>query len=532
MTRLKKRYWISLSLLLIIILLSLFGWQYWLSFKQKYQLTINWQGISVGFNGLSFTDLTVSQSSMLSLTVKELHISWSNLSAENIDIHWLSDETHKIANTAEKELRREDKNPNQFAFDTQLVSSILHWLPNTINIHSLRFYQQDKPLLDIKVALEKQLESILLNVSTNTQYSANLSAIIAFNEMDSRLEIQNGILTTTINQFGIQNGHLNLPFTGSITGNRIILTNLDTAAINLAKVNISDDVILSNLISKLSFQIESSIPFKNNQLSATAQLAINKLNAIYKNSEIKSVTGNMNLSVKNNQLSISTPSINIQEMNVGVIFEKIKFAGAYSSILTAPEKGIVVWKNAQATIFSGKIFLDKGKLDLAKLPQQVNLNLTQIQLKDILAKYPVEGLVGNGAIDGTLPITLSEVKNKGKTTFHLLIKNGQLTSTNQGYLQFENPALKDYVKNNPKMKILTDILKNFHYTKLTSKVDYANDIAKLGLNIQGSNSDVENGKAVNFNITLEENIAKLMTSLLLSDQISEPIRKRIESRLK
>ena len=64
------------------------------------------------------------------------------------------------------------------------------------------------------------------------------------------------------------------------------------------------------------------------------------------------------------------------------------------------------------------------------------------------------------------------------------------------------------------------------------KVSCGSIIAKLGLNIQGSNRDVENNKAVNLNINLEENIAKLLISLQLADQINEPIRKRIEAYLK
>ncbi|OCF96907.1 intermembrane phospholipid transport protein YdbH family protein [Gilliamella sp. wkB308] len=531
MARLKKRYWFSFIFMLIISLLGLFGWHYWLSFKQKNQLTLDWHGFNIGFDGVSFDTFTVSQQSQLSLTAKKLHVSWSNLSAENVDIYW-QPVNAKAENISDHGVDGESDHLNPSEFDTSSFSSILYWLPKAIHIHSLRFYQNKVPLFDIKLDMDKQPQAIQLELSTNTQYAAKLSTVLQFNEADSRIDIQHGMFTTSLAQFGIQNGDLSLPFKGSITQKQLTLTNLDNASFSLKKANVSEDFIVNDLSGNVRFQIQSPLPFQLDQTSATGQLTISQFNGLYKNSEIKSATGNINLSVNNNNFTLFTSDLYIQEINLGIGFEKVNVAGAYSSTLTAPTSGVITWKKLQARLFSGQLSVDKGKLNLSRLPQQINVRLKQIQLKDILAKYPVEGLAGNGTIDGILPITLSEVKNKNELSYKLVVKNGQLVSTNQGELQFENSALKDYVKNNPNMKILTDILKNFHYTKLSSKVDYANDIAKLGLTIQGNNLDVQNGKAVNLNITLEENIAKLMTSLLLSDQISEPIRKRIEARLK
>ncbi|MWN91065.1 hypothetical protein GQ597_10160 [Gilliamella sp. Pra-s65] len=540
MARLKKRYWILLSIVLLIMLLSLCVWQYWLSFKDKYHLSTDWHGISVSFDGLSIDEITVSQPSQYSLTAKNLLISLSLLSADELDIYWQSDDKTVIDTTQKEVVETLDQNlnqdVNQAGDDASSISTILYWLPSKIHVDSLKFYTQNNEQFNVKIDITKQQDVIQLVMSTNSQYVAKLSANLQFNTTinttEPRIDIQNGLFTTTVHQFGIENGQLNLPFSGWINRKRLSLSSLDNASISLAKANFFDDLILANSSGNLTFQVESAIPFDNNQLSATTQLVINKLNGIYKTSEIKSATGNINFVVKNNQFTISSPALNIQEVNMGLSLEKIKLAGEYFASINAPDKGIISWTKAQASIFSGLIFLDKSKLNLAKLPQQLNLKIKQIQLKDIFTQYPAEGLAGSGAIDGNLPITLLANKKKGGTIIEPVIKKGQLTTTQDGYLQFENSALKSYVQSNPNMKILADIIKNFHYTKLSGTVDYANDIAKLGLNIQGSNLDVENGKAVNLNINLEENITKLLMSLQLSDQVSEPIRKRIEAHLK
>lgn len=521
------------------MLLSLCVRQYWLSLKDKYQLSADWHGVSVSFNGLAIDEITVSQPSKYSLTAKNLLISLSQLSANELNIHWQSDDKKVIDTTQKEVVETLDKNLNQDvnqSDDASFISTILYWLPSKIHIDSLSFYTQNNEQFNVKIDITKQQEAIQLVMSTNSQYVAKLSANLQFNTTanttEPRIDIQNGLFTTTVNQFGIENGQLTLPFSGWVNRKQLSLSSLNDASISLVKASLSDDLILADSSGNLTFQVESAIPFDNNQLSATTQLVINKLNGIYKTSEIKSATGNINLVVKNNQFTISSPALNIQEVNMGLSLEKIKLAGEYFASINVPDKGIISWTKAQASIFSGVIFLDKNKLNLAKLPQQLDLKIKQIQLKDIFTQYPAEGLVGSGAIDGNLPIILLANKKKGGTIIEPIIKKGQLITTQDGYLQFENSALKSYVQSNPNMKILADIIKNFHYTKLSGTVDYANDIAKLGLNIQGSNLDVENGKAVNLNINLEENISKLLMSLQLSDQVSEPIRKRIEAHLK
>ncbi|OCG31234.1 hypothetical protein A9G45_12340 [Gilliamella sp. HK2] len=532
MVRLKKRYWFLLIILLTNLILGFCGWHYWISFKEKYHLSIDWHGINMSFEGLSFDEFTISQPSQLSVTAKNLLVSWSQLSAKNIDIYWQPNDAKALVKATQKVVDTTIQDVHQANFDLSTISTMLDWLPKKIHIDSLTYYAQNNQQFDVKIDATKQLESIQLAVSSNNQYSAKLSTTLLFNEVDSRIDIQNGILTSNLSQFGIENSKLTLPFTGWISSNQFMLVNSGHASLMLEKANLSDDLILGRLESVFTFKVESAIPIESKKLATTTDFIVNKFDGIYKNSEIKSATGNIKIVIKDNQFTASVPILNIQEVNLGIAFEQVKLAGIYNAPLKTIAQGQLNLKKAQASIFSGSVSIKPSKLNLAKLPQQLSLRLKQIQLKEILAKYPAEGLAGVGTIDGYLPVTLLKAKKKGGSAFELAIKNGQLTTINEGYLQFENSALKNYAQNNPNMKILTDIIKNFHYTKLQGTVNYANEIAKLGLNIQGSNLDVENGKAVNLNINLEENMTKLLMSLQLSDQISEPVRKRIQAHLK
>ncbi|MCX8602116.1 MULTISPECIES: intermembrane phospholipid transport protein YdbH family protein [unclassified Gilliamella] len=530
MARLKKRYWFLLSFFLIIGLFIIGGWQYWISIKQKYDIALDWQGLNVSFDGISFEEITLSQQKT-TIVAKNINLSLAKLSVKDLSLYLPQDDDPITAESTDKQISDSEQPPEQSGLDLATLATVFYWMPTTIHVDSFKLYQQHVPILDIKIDTVKQQQSLKLDISTDKPYLAYLSGNLLLNQTDSHLEIQQGLFTTTLNQLGIENGNITLPFSATISQDQVTLTNLDNGSVSVKKAQLTEDLMVNDLTGSLQFKIQFPLLFELNQLSATGQLAIHKANGIYKNSDIKSVSGAVNLSLKNNQFNVSTSALNIQEVNLGVIFQKIKLAGQYSASLNSPSKGLVTWTKAQAALFSGTLLLDAGKLNLAKLPQQLKLRLKNIQLQDVFTQYPAEGLDAKGTIEGYLPITLLTVKNNGKNSLGIVIKNGELTTVNDGYLRFDNATLKEYAQANPNIKILTDIIKNFHYTKLAGTVYYSNGIAKLGLNIQGNNLDAENGKALNLNLNLEENVANLLMSMQLSDQISEPIRKRIEAHL-
>lgn len=531
MARLKKRYWFLLSFFLIIGLFIIGSWQYWISIKQKYNIALDWQGLNVSFDGISFEEITLSQQQKTTIVAKNINLSLAKLSVKELSLYLPQDDNPITAESADKQISDSEQHSDKSGLDLATLATVFNWMPTTIHVESLKLYQQQAPILDIKVDTVKQQPSLKFDISTDKPYLAHLSGNLLLNQTDSYLDIQQGLFTTTLNQLGIENGNITLPFSATISQDQVTLTNLDNGSVSVKKAQLTEDLIVNDLTGALQFKLQFPLPFELNQILATGQLAIHKANGIYKYSDIKSASGAVNFALKNNQFNVSTPTLNIQEVNLGLIFKKIKLAGQYTASLNSPSKGLVTWTKAQAALFSGTILLDAGKLNLAKLPQQLKLRLKNIQLQDVFTQYPAEGLEAKGTVEGYLPITLLTVKNNGKNSLGIVIKNGELTTVNDGYLRFDNATLKDYAKANPNIKILTDIIKNFHYTKLAGTVYYSNGVAKIGLNIQGNNLDAENGKALNLNLNLEENVANLLMSMQLSDQISEPIRKRIEAHL-
>ena len=85
---------------------------------------------------------------------------------------------------------------------------------------------------------------------------------------------------------------------------------------------------------------------------------------------------------------------------------------------------------------------------------------------------------------------------------------------------------------NQGMKIVMQALQNFHFSVLSAGVSYSKEgQLLLALKLEGNNPDFEKGRAVNFSINLEENLPAMITSLQLSGQVSELVKKRVQQRL-
>ncbi|MFZ2288384.1 MAG: YdbH domain-containing protein, partial [Halopseudomonas yangmingensis] len=171
-----------------------------------------------------------------------------------------------------------------------------------------------------------------------------------------------------------------------------------------------------------------------------------------------------------------------------------------------------------------QISVTPQRLQLGEDEQLLELQLSGLELASLLEVYPTEGLYGDGLIDGRLPLRLSAAGPS--------ISDGWLRARSGGVLQYRTPALAAMGRGNPAMAELALALDDFRYTLLQSDLEYAPDgRLQLGLRLEGANPKLQGGRPVHLNINLEEDIPALLTSLQLSGQLSEIIRKRVEQRV-
>lgn len=268
-----------------------------------------------------------------------------------------------------------------------------------------------------------------------------------------------------------------------------------------------------------------SLPTGNGRPSANFTLEARGLAGIADRTEITGLDARLAASVQRDRLQLDITELRLAQLNPGFTFGPLLLRGKYSAPIDKPEQGQLNWQTAETQILGGRFWLEPATLDLAAARQQLEAQLQGVQLGDVLAAYPTEGLTGSGIIDGSFQVHRSPTG--------LSIDQGKLAARAPGgVLRFRSPKIQALSQANPAMRIVAEALHDFHYDLLSSDVRYdESGKLNLGLRLNGRNPALEGGRPINFAINLEEDIPALLTSLQLSDRVSETIQRRVQERL-
>ena len=276
---------------------------------------------------------------------------------------------------------------------------------------------------------------------------------------------------------------------------------------------------------RLQAQAQLELPASGGALVANATLDARGLGGIYDRTELDGLDARLGLALQGDLLRLAVPELTLKQVNPGFSFGPIALRGEYQGLLQQLGRGQLNWQTAEARLLGGRLWLDPGSADLAAPAQSLNAHLRGLQLPLLLEAYPTEGLSGTGIIDGELQLQRSE---QG-----LSIEHGAIQAREPGgVLRFRSAKMQALGQSNPAMRLVAEALDDFHYDRLSSDVRYATDgKLDLGLKLNGRNPALEGGRPINLTINLQEDIPALLTSLQLSDRVSETIRRRVQERL-
>lgn len=150
----------------------------------------------------------------------------------------------------------------------------------------------------------------------------------------------------------------------------------------------------------------------------------------------------------------------------------------------------------------------------------VDVQLTSIDLEQVLALDKKQGIVVTGNVSGQLPIIFDGEK--------YTMEKGELHNVTQGLIQvMNNPAVEELKANNSQLQLAFDALQNLHYHQLSSDVSMADDgYMLLATVIKGRNPDIDND--VNLNLNLSYDLLGLLESMSITEQFEERIIKGLQ----
>ena len=173
-------------------------------------------------------------------------------------------------------------------------------------------------------------------------------------------------------------------------------------------------------------------------------------------------------------------------------------------------------EKAQFSFMDGMVSIAPESI-IAEDGADLLVHVSNFDLKTLFDLMQIDGLSGNGHLDGQIPITLSENL--------IVIKDGYLTAKTPGVLHFKSEKAAQYlVSGGEEMNLLLRTLQNFYYTELTLKLDKSADHNLLiKLSLLGNNPQVKGGQNFRLNFKLETEFDKLLLAIKESYGISQEI---------
>lgn len=257
----------------------------------------------------------------------------------------------------------------------------------------------------------------------------------------------------------------------------------------------------------------------------TTAIQLTDVSGIYDTTEFTGLTATVDVNVADGELTVETDNAELQKLQQGLEFGPLRLAANYQAPMDDLLEGVFTLTDNQLAMFGGLVSLPNQVYDLGAKKIRVLVTIEKIDLSALFQQYPAADLSGNGTLSGTIPIRYS---SEGIAVEAGLI--GALAPG--GKIQMQSQKAEAMAQGNQGVRVLVDALEDFHYSVLESGVSYQEDgTLFLALRIEGYNPAVQQGQIVKLNITLEEDLPALITSLQLTDKVNTIIQERVQQRL-
>lgn len=243
------------------------------------------------------------------------------------------------------------------------------------------------------------------------------------------------------------------------------------------------------------------------------------LGGAYEDTYFSGINAKSSLQVYPQILSRKPLWLTIDNVDVGVVNTDVvvEFTVRPSGLGEFPSIELL---RAQTQLLKGRMSLKPNTYDLNRAQHRLQVLMQNIDLNELVRVQQLDDIQATGLVTGELPIMIEN----GQVS----IDNGQLQAVAPGgTLRYQ--ADNDTIRENKYAETVMLALKNFNYDALRADTYYKPDgTLLLQLRLQGNNPDFEQGRQVNLNINLEQNVLKLFESLRLIEGVSGTLDKRVQ----
>jgi len=249
--------------------------------------------------------------------------------------------------------------------------------------------------------------------------------------------------------------------------------------------------------------------FDGNELTQSATVLVENLDIIDEMAELN----RLNTVVKFKQL---WPPITdgVQDVSFGVLNVGFPLTNGTASFDITDQQQVLV-SNVALDWAGGTVAIDPFQTGLLALPESLDVYFTDLQLKEFLNIFQVNGLTGDGLLEGRLPIQKIEDEFR--------IVNGRLEAKGGGRLSYQP---KDALSSTA--QIAVDALSDFRYSTLSIGIEGgAKSEATITLNAEGHNPQFYDGFPVVLDFNIKGQIGRIMNDGLAAYKVPAHIQDRM-----
>jgi hypothetical protein len=264
----------------------------------------------------------------------------------------------------------------------------------------------------------------------------------------------------------------------------------------------------------VSGMVSARVKFKwsKNGIRSSSIIDLNNVSFIHQAVKISGLNATLDLIDLLSPRSPPQQNLTIRHIDSGIPMENLMVS---YQIKDSPPR--IILEKATLFLLGGIVSLGPTLIDPTSVRNDILILVNNIELKALFDLIKVEGLAGNGRLDGSIPIMLEDD--------HIIIRNSHLEAEMPGILQFQSEKAAQMLANTGKeMELLLQVLQDFHYTELSLKLNKSatHDLIAT-LSLLGNNPNVKKGRMFRLNINLESNIGEILEAINQGYRLSNEV---------
>jgi len=213
--------------------------------------------------------------------------------------------------------------------------------------------------------------------------------------------------------------------------------------------------------------------------------------------------------------------VKVPVLSPGVTIENLSVE---ADLLKSSNLDNIHWRlnSLSGEVFSGTFGLaSPAKMEFPFSGNTMEIQLSNLDLAKVFQLYAEQGVNGTGKISGSIPLYF----DPGGVS----IAKGRLYNLEAGKIQFAASGSTRW--SNEQLAMTMRLLENFRYEVLKASAEFSpSGQLVLQANISGNNPAEFDGRQVNFNINVEENLFDLYKALSLTDKLTRELEEKIQGK--